>query len=124
MPAPTQPPDGALLVRVGLVGNGGLPSLPPVPAPHAVTLSIAASRRRTLVPADVELRGYRFVGTHAHDGSTAGAALLLVRASLLDAQPAFASELLGRAEAVFACDLGPVRSLFEGALAPHLAVPA
>ncbi len=120
MEAPTAPPDGALLVRVDVRTRADLASLPAVPAPHRVTLSLGDVRLRALVPPGFEDLGYRLVGTHDRDGIPADEALLLLRASLLDAQPAWTRELLGRASKVFACDLGPVRHVFREPLARHL----
>lgn len=119
MQAPTVPPDGALLVRVLVPGPLALGALPPVPAPHRVTISLGSVRLRAWLPPDLASRGYRLVGVH--DGTASDAeAVLLVRASLLDARPDWARAIASHADGVYACDLGPVRRVFRDLIDRHI----
>ncbi|MFT5224091.1 MAG: hypothetical protein ACI867_002422, partial [Glaciecola sp.] len=107
-------PAGALLVRVPLLTTADANSLPRVPAPHTVTISLGDPAMRTRVDtANLATLGYRLVGTHVpRDPARTHEALLLVRAPLLDGQPAWTRLVLQRADRVFDCDLGPVQHAF------------
>ncbi len=122
MEAPTVPPEGALLVRIPVLGAASFATLPAVPAPHRVTVSLGDPGLRRFVPAGFEALGYRLVGSHGALSSPSDEALLLLRAPLLDGQPDWTREVLGRALRVFSCDLGPVQLLFREHLARHLLV--
>ncbi len=121
MDSQTVPPPGAVLVRVEINGRADLRDLPPVPAPHLVTVTFGDARLRALLPPDgLEPLGYRLVGAHDAGGIPAGEALFLVRRTLLDAQPQWAARLFALASKAYDCDLGPVQHVFGRQLAQHL----
>lgn len=123
MEARIAPPSGALLIRMVVSGPAALMALPRVPAPHTVTITCSdASARARLDEGALARLGYRLVGNHT--ASTDGSMLellLLARSALLDAQPAWATAVLAKADRVFDCDLGPVQYLFGALLDCHLA---
>lgn len=123
--APLQPPTGSVLVRLPILGPDALATLPAVPAPHQVTISLGDPALRALVaPGTLEALGYQLVGAHDVDGLLLPEALVLVRAVLVTAHTAWMKRLLARADKAWDLDLGPARMIMRSRIERHLAFAA
>lgn len=120
------PPPGAVLVRVFAHGLSWARSLPVVPGGGTVTVTVSSPGLRRVPADDLVSHGYRVVGVSSSRPRGAGEVIdLLVPAELREAHPDWFRDLLGRADRVFDCDLGPVRRLLGAELALHTAaIPA
>jgi hypothetical protein len=116
-------PPGALLVRLPASGPGWITSVPALPrdAGAVVTATVSHPSLARVPTDELVARGYRIAGIVPGPLDLTGDAVdLLIPAELREHQPAWWSELAGRAERAFDLDLGPVRVLLAPSLAAHL----
>lgn len=114
-----QPPPGAVLARVFAHGTAWPASLPAVPAPHEVTVTLSDPRLATDLATP---RGYRVVGVaggprRLEAGCTVD---LLITPALRRDAPAWWAQVAEQSLRLFDLDLGPVRTVLSHHVALHL----
>jgi hypothetical protein len=114
----TRPSEGPVLVRVPADGSAWVQSLPPVPEPYRIGVTVGIEQLR---PDGVELatRGFDLIDVVA--GRRPGPhADLLVPTSLREEHPRWFSSLLLVSERVFDLRFGPVHIALHDELMAHL----
>jgi hypothetical protein len=114
----TRPSEGPVLVRVAADAPAWVRSLPPVPHPHRIGVTVGSERLR-VEGTELATRGYDLIDVVA--GRRPGPhADLLVPAVLREENPRWFSSLLLVSERVFDLRFGPVHVALHDELMAHL----
>jgi len=114
----TRPSEGPVLVRVPADASTWVQSLPPVPEPHRIGVTVGVEQLRP-DRAELATRGFDLIDVVGgrHPGPHAD---LLVPAAMREEHPRWFSSLLLVSERVFDLRFGPVHIALHDELMAHL----